>query len=79
MNSSQPASGHILQIARSDRWTAYHRLQDLSIACSQTADGYLRVDAANFTEVLQVRSVIRQLTASRQTLTHWLDRCWLIQ
>jgi len=76
MNPSQPAFGQILQISRGDRWIAYHRLQDLSIACSLTTDGFLRVDAANFTEILQVRSVIQQLTAPRQTLADWLDRCW---
>jgi hypothetical protein len=74
--SHQPVSGHIVQITRCDRWTAYQRLQDLSIICNHPADGSLRVDVANFTEILQVRSVIQQLTAPRQTLINWLDRCW---
>ncbi|KAM3096316.1 Asr1405/Asl0597 family protein [Phormidesmis sp. 146-35] len=78
MKHSQPAPGQILQISRGDRWIAHYRLQELSITCTLTSDGFLRVDVNNLTDILQVRSVIQQLTAPRQTLTQWLDRCWSI-
>ncbi|NJK54027.1 MAG: hypothetical protein HC936_16865 [Leptolyngbyaceae cyanobacterium SU_3_3] len=80
MNHSQyqSALGQVVQISRSDRWQASHRLQELSIPCYQTEDGCLRVDASNLVEILLVRSVIQQLTVPRQSLADWLDRCWSV-
>jgi hypothetical protein len=75
----QAGSGQVVQISRCDRWQAYHRLQELSIACHPTEDGHLQVDASNLTEMLQVRSVIQQLTVSRQVLVSWLERCWNVE
>lgn len=78
--SSRPntsnASQQIVSIARSDRWQAHHRLQELGIACTCLADGRLQVEVNSPLSVVQVRSVLQQFTCSRQQLSNWLDHCW---
>lgn len=78
MNHShrQPTSGQVVQVSRSDRWQAYQRLQELSICCNHTQEGFLLVDVSNLVEILQVRSVIQQLTVPRPVLAEWLEQCW---
>lgn len=68
--------GQILTISRCDRWQAHQRLQELEIRCWCTEDGSLSVEIPTLLTAMQVRSVIQQLTASRQELIAWLDRCW---
>jgi hypothetical protein len=66
----------VLTISRCDRWLACQRLQDLSIPCYCTEDGYLHVEVAHPTAIAQVKSVIQQLTAPRTALVGWLEQCW---
>jgi hypothetical protein len=66
----------IAAVSRCDRWQAYQRLQELGVACVCTPDGTFAVDVQSWIDVVQVRSVVQQLTASRSELIHWLERCW---
>ncbi|NJP10910.1 MAG: hypothetical protein HC866_16705 [Leptolyngbyaceae cyanobacterium RU_5_1] len=66
----------VLTISRCDRWQARQRLQDLNIPCHCLADGRLQVEINHPIAILQLRSVIQQLTASRTDLIDWLDQCW---
>ncbi len=66
----------VLTISRGDRWQACQRLQDLDIACHCTTDGYLQVEISTPATILQLRSVIQQITAPRTELVDWLGRCW---
>lgn len=66
----------VLTISRCDRWLACQRLQDLSIPCHCTEDGYLRVEVDHPTAIVQLKSVIQQLTAPRTALVDWLEQCW---
>jgi hypothetical protein len=65
-----------IAISRSDRWQVYHRLRDLDIPAYCLPDGGLRADISTPVAALQLRSVMAQVTASRQDLVEFLDRCW---
>lgn len=69
-------SQQVISIARSDRWQAYHRLQELGISCNCLADGQFQVEVNSPIAVIQLWSVLQQLTCSRQQLSHWLEQCW---
>ncbi|MGF1568557.1 MAG: Asr1405/Asl0597 family protein [Nodosilinea sp.] len=82
MNKSAPAAsgwGHIATVSRCDRWSIYHRLQELNIPCACPADGTLRVEANYATDLVLARSAIRQFLTSRQEDVSWLERCWETQ
>jgi len=74
--ASSNFSQQIISIARSDRWQAYHRLQELDISCTCLSDGRFQVEANSPIAVIQLWSVLQQLTCSRQQLSHWLEQCW---
>ncbi|MDX2239877.1 MAG: hypothetical protein NW224_04255 [Leptolyngbyaceae cyanobacterium bins.302] len=63
-------------IARSDRWLVRQRLQELHIPCHCLADGQLSAEIHSPIDILQLRSVIQQATATRSDLIDWLERCW---
>ncbi|QZZ20722.1 hypothetical protein J5X98_26460 [Leptothermofonsia sichuanensis E412] len=78
MNPSQLESltVQLLSVSRCDRWQASQRLQALSIPCYCSSDGLLVVEVDSPLDILQLRSVVHQLTASRVELIDWLERCW---
>lgn len=61
------------------RWNIYHRLLDLSIPCSCETGKPLQVCIENPVDALQLWSVIRQATASRNEHIDWLNTCWEVQ
>ncbi|MDX2096679.1 MAG: hypothetical protein SFW36_02800 [Leptolyngbyaceae cyanobacterium bins.59] len=63
-------------ISRCDRWQFQQRLQDLEIPVDCQEDGSVWVDVSHPVTILQIRSVLQQLTASRQELVDWLNQCW---
>lgn len=65
-----------LSIARSDRWQVCHRLTELDIVATCSKNGSLAVEIHHPIDLLQVRSVLQQLSASRQQLVDLLERCW---
>ncbi|MGB3534086.1 MAG: Asr1405/Asl0597 family protein [Microcoleaceae cyanobacterium] len=78
MNPTQqePGQGEIVQINWTDRWFVYKRLQELEIPCCCGAQQPLRANICNCRDALQLISVIKQITASRQELIQKLERCW---
>ncbi|WP_421654855.1 Asr1405/Asl0597 family protein [Leptothermofonsia sp. ETS-13] len=78
MNHSQLESltVQVFSVSRCDRWQARERLQALSIPCHCTADGCLVVEINSPLAVIQLKSVVQQLTASRAELVNWLENCW---
>ncbi|MDX2232434.1 MAG: hypothetical protein NW220_22580 [Leptolyngbyaceae cyanobacterium bins.349] len=70
------SSPHVVNIARSDRWPLYHRLQELMIPCWCLPDGTLQVDIQDGLSAWLLWSVVRQFSASRQDLVTWLNQCW---
>jgi hypothetical protein len=59
-----------------DRWYVYQRLQELSIPSWCALNQPLKVQLDNVTTAIQLWSIVRQTTASRQDLVCWLERCW---
>jgi hypothetical protein len=59
-----------------DRWTVYHRLQELSIPCWCASHQPLRVQVDNATVALQLWAVLQRIKASRRQSLDWLERCW---
>lgn len=78
IGSQSGLAGQVVSICRSDRWYVHHRLQELDIPCSCPEDGSLRVEINGAIAALQLRSVIQQLTASRQQLIAGLEQCWFL-
>jgi len=78
MNSSisMTLTAPVGSISRCDRWLACQRLQDLNIPCQCQSDGCLQVEIIHPIDILQLRSVVQQITASRPELIDWLERCW---
>lgn len=75
LSSSIPLTVPVETISRCDRWLACQRLQDLSIPCQCQLDGCLQVEITHPIAILQLRSVVQQITASRSELIEWLERC----
>lgn len=78
MNSSEldPQSGEIVEVAWSERWQVYQRLQELEIPCCCGVDRPLRVCVGSTTEAVQLASVLRRFSASPRELALSLERCW---
>jgi len=66
-------------IDRCDRWQVSQRLQELNISCQCASDGQLTIEIQHPIDILQLRSVIQQSTASRTDLLDWLERCWQVR
>ena len=72
----QSEAKQIVEVSWADRWQVYQRLQELDIPCSCATEQPLMVHIANVTAAVQLWSVSRQLTQSRQDLLCWLEYCW---
>ncbi|MGB8699682.1 MAG: Asr1405/Asl0597 family protein [Thermosynechococcaceae cyanobacterium] len=68
--------GQIVQVPKGARWQICYRLRELQIPCACPADGTLRVTVDHAIALLLVRSTVQRLTAERQDLLDWLERCW---
>ncbi|WP_071515490.1 Asr1405/Asl0597 family protein [Geitlerinema sp. PCC 9228] len=66
----------IEQIDWAQRWQAYRRLQELAIPCWCATNQPLRVRLSSFHAMIQLDSVLRQLTYDRRELATWLEDCW---
>ncbi|MGQ4646564.1 Asr1405/Asl0597 family protein [Lyngbya aestuarii] len=75
---SQPKTSHAVEIAFSDRWQIYRRLQELGIPCRCKTNEPLIVEINNVTCAVQLWSVARELMVPRPELLSWLERCWLV-
>ncbi|PSB08474.1 hypothetical protein C7B62_16665 [Pleurocapsa sp. CCALA 161] len=70
---------HIVTIKNTERWTIYHRLQELEIPCQCSTNQPVQVELNTPNEIAQLCSVFKQSTASRSELIDWLDDCWRIK
>ena len=66
----------ILPVKWTCRWDVFHRLQALGIECECSTNEPLLAYLDSPTTAVQIRSVIRQFSASRHELIDWLDSCW---
>ena len=81
MNSSLPFQPiiHPVSIKGTERWSIYHRLQELEIPCRCSTDRPLEVEIAYANAIAQLCCVVKRTTASRNELVNWLDDCWKIK
>ncbi len=76
--SSQPII-HPVDIKNTERWSIYHRLQQLEIPCRCSTNQPLEVELDNPSAIAQLYCVVKQSTASRSELIDWLDDCWRLK
>lgn len=74
---NQPSS--ILKVKWAYRWEVFRRLQVLGINCQCSTNEPLLVCLDSPVTVMQIWSVVRQSSASRQELISWLDKCWQVK
>lgn len=65
-----------IQVNPIARWDIYYRLLDLAIPCSCEMGQPLRVHIHNAHAAIQLWSVVKQATASRDEQIEWLNSCW---
>lgn len=70
---------HSVGISSTERWSIYHRLQELEIPCNCSTNRPLQVELNHPNAIAQLCSVVKQSTASRNELIDWLDDCWRIK
>ncbi|MBW4693412.1 MAG: hypothetical protein KME27_16805 [Lyngbya sp. HA4199-MV5] len=69
-------SQDLIEVNCDDRWQVYQRLQTLGIPCQCAAYQPLKVQLHSVAMAIQIWSVVRSVTASRQTLSAGLETCW---
>ena len=74
--SSEVEAQHTLEVNWADRWQVYQRLQELDIRCWCETNQPLKVEIGNATAAIQLWSVMRQFTISRQEMICILEYCW---
>jgi hypothetical protein len=74
--SSEVEGQHTVEVNWLDRWQVYQRLQELDIRCWCETNQPLKVEIGNVTAAIQLWSVIRQFTISRQEMIYTLEDCW---
>ena len=70
---------HPVGIKNTERWSVYHRLQELEISCRCSTEQPLEVELNCPIAIAQLSCVVRRMTASRDELIDWLDDCWKIK
>jgi hypothetical protein len=70
------ATGDMVEIECSDRWSTYQRLRELGIPCLCSYYQPLKVQISSVKSAVQVWSVVRHLQVSRQALVAHLEHCW---
>ena len=81
MKSSPPSQPiiHALGIKNTERWSIYHRLQELEIPCQCATNRPLSVELDCPYAIAQLCFVVKRLTAPRSELIDCLYRCWKIK
>ncbi|MEH2069320.1 MAG: Asr1405/Asl0597 family protein [Nostoc sp.] len=74
--SSEIENKHFVEVNWADRWQVYHRLKELDIPCSCATNQPLEVEIGSVTAAVQLWSVIRRFTSSRQDEIWTLECCW---
>lgn len=75
--SSEVETRHTLEVNWADRWQVYQRLQELEIPCWCESNQPLQVEITHPLAIIQLWSVMRQFTVSRQDIISSLEKSWL--
>ncbi|MBD2663897.1 Asr1405/Asl0597 family protein [Richelia sinica] len=74
--STETGIKYFVRVNWADRWQVYQRLNELDIPCFCQANQPLQVEITNANVAMQIWSVLRSCTASRQELISTLENCW---
>jgi len=74
--SEQSAIKTQINVKQLERWQVYQRLVELQVPCHCGCNRPLEVELATPLKVWQFWSVVWRVSASRQTLSAYLDHCW---
>ena len=72
-------SNNIIRVKCTHKWEMYHRLKALEIDCQCKTNQPLLIQLDTIQAAIQVWSVAKHLSASRQESIAWLDRCWQLK
>ncbi len=79
INNSEGETQQVVTVNRAEKWSIYYRLQELQIPCQCSTDRPLQVQLDSTKTAIQLWSVARQFSASRQELVDWLNCCWQLK
>ncbi len=65
-----------LDVQQVNRWQVYQRLQELQVPCRCGCHRPLEVALPTPLKLWQFWNVVRRFSASRETLSHYLEQCW---
>lgn len=71
-----PCNHGSMSVECEDRWQVYHRLQELDIACQCSGFQPLKVHVQTATDALQLWSIVRRVSQTRQSLILTLTQSW---
>ena len=63
----------------SERWQVYHRLKALEVECYCRMNEPLQAAPNSPQQAIQLWSIVKQVTNTRQELVDWLHQCWRIK
>ncbi|MGK7894278.1 MAG: Asr1405/Asl0597 family protein [Xenococcus sp. (in: cyanobacteria)] len=69
----------IVTIEWSRRWQVYHRLKALEIECYCRMNEPLKVIPNSPQQLIQLWSIVKEVTNTKQELVEWLNQCWQIK
>lgn len=69
----------VLGIEKADRWSIYHRLQELEIPCNCDIEKPLEARISTPTAALQLWCIARRYRSFRHQLLDFLEDCWQAQ
>jgi hypothetical protein len=72
---SETEQKYVVVVNRADRWEVFRRLQELDIPCWCESNQPLTVEIKDVIAAVQLWSVTRQLTISRQDSIWMLESC----
>ena len=76
MNLEEVTKQQVIEVDWLARWEIYQRLQELEIPCSCSTNQPLTVEVNDPIALVQIWSVIRHCSASRQEMILVLQQCW---
>ncbi|MBW4666420.1 MAG: hypothetical protein KME60_02975 [Cyanomargarita calcarea GSE-NOS-MK-12-04C] len=76
MKPPQTQVKQVVEVNWADRWQVYLRLQELGIPSWCESNQPLTVEIVSVVAAIQLWSVIRQFTVSRQEMIWTLKQCW---
>lgn len=69
----------VIDVKWAYRWEVFRRLKELEIDCQCSTNEPLLVNLDSPITLVQIWSVMRQLSAKQPQLVDWLNECWNVK